>query len=80
MNLRPDDAAVVLDAHAPLPVQNGVCPQSDQTPVNEPPMRQQPDVGHEQDRATLVPVAVIPPHPLDAGNDFRRREEDQCHS
>ena len=43
-------------------------------------MRQEADVGHAQDRATPVPVAVILPHPLDAGNAFRRREEYPPHS
>ena len=70
----------VLDSHTPRPAQIGVCPQPDQTPDHGPPMRQEVDVGHTQDRATPVPVVVIPPHPLDAGNAFRRREEDPPHS
>ena len=36
----------VLDSHAPRPAQIGVYPQSDQTPDNGPPMRQQADFGH----------------------------------
>ena len=70
----------VLDSHTPRPAQIGVCPQSDQMPDHGPPMRPQADVGHAQDRATPGPVAVIPPHPLDAGNAFRHREEDPPHA
>ena len=53
--------------------QIGVCPQSDQIPDHGHPMRQQADVGHAQDRATPVTVAVIPPYSLDAGNAFLSR-------
>ena len=70
----------VLDSQAPRPAQIGLCPQFDQIPDNGAPMRQQADVGHAHDHATPVPVAVIPPHPLDAGNAFRGREEDPRHS
>ena len=66
----------VSDPHAPRPAQIGVCPQSDQMPDHGPPMRQDTDVGLAQDRATPVTFAVIPPHPLDAGHAFRRKEED----
>ena len=57
----------------PCPAQTGVCPRPTFTP-------QTTVVRVAQGRTATVPVAVIPPHSLDAENAFSEGKEDPPHS
>ena len=59
----------------PCPAQTGVCPQS--RPTFTP---QTAVVRVTQSSTAAIPVAVIPPHSLDAENAFSEGKEDQPHS